>query len=170
MKGIDRFGRIGKLTLAGMLIAGGPAGVLAASPGAEPTEAERTPPFLTSAAHVHVIGAMQDGPDGLVLVITLRVDRGFHINANPASQPYLIPTTLSFADFRPLRVAYPPAVRFKPKFADASIDVYEGTVAITAYFPKGLLALMPSPRAKVTVQACTDRICLPPADLTTTDR
>lgn len=100
------------------------------------------------------------------VAITLRIDGGFHINANPASLPYLIPTSLSFAGVTPYRIDYPPSVRFKPKFSDEPLDVYEGTVTITASFAKGALdGGAPAFHATVTAQACTDQICLPPADL-----
>ena len=99
------------------------------------------------------------------LAITLRIDRGFHINANPASLPYLIPTSVSFAGVTPYRVNYPASVRFKPKFSDEPLDVYEGTVTITASFAKGALDDAPAFHATVTAQACTDQICLPPAEL-----
>ena len=163
VKDLSPFGMLGKLALAGMLIASGTVGVRADGPSSIPIAAAGTPRFMTSRDHVHVIGVMQSGPDALL--ITLRVDRGFHINAHPASQPYLIPTTLTFAGLIPLRIIYPRALRFQPRFADAPINVYEGTVAITALFPEGALMRVPPPHAKVTVQACTDRICLPPADL-----
>jgi uncharacterized protein len=99
------------------------------------------------------------------LAVTLRIDEGFHINANPASLPYLIPTSLSFEGIAPLRIAYPAAFRFKPDFTDEPLDVYQGTVVITAFLPKDALKQLPALHASVTVQACTDAICLPPADL-----
>lgn len=43
---------------------------------------------------------MQSGLDEVI--IALRTDPGFHINANPASEPYLIPTTLSVNGVVPL--------------------------------------------------------------------
>jgi hypothetical protein len=39
-----------------------------------------------------------------MLLITLRIDPGFHINANPASAEYLIPTNVAFAGIEPERV------------------------------------------------------------------
>ena len=129
---------------------------------AQPIESD-PPRFRDSGDFVHALGLARVGADEVT--IKLRVDRGFHINANPASQPYLIPTTVTFDGVSPLRIAYPDAVRFKPKFSDEMLDVYEGNVAITADFAKGILARTDVLRANVTVQACTDRICFPPADI-----
>jgi len=64
--------------------------------------------------HVHV-SARRAGDD---LLITLRIDPGYHINANPASDDYLIPTGVAFAGFVPERIIYPRAIPFKPAFAD----------------------------------------------------
>jgi uncharacterized protein len=103
-------------------------------------------------------------------VITLRVERGYHINANPASQPYLIPTTLTFKDSEPARVLYPRPTRFKPLFSDTPLDVYAGIVALRAVFPSGALSHIAALHGAVTVQACSDRICFPPADLAFVER
>jgi uncharacterized protein len=121
--------------------------------------------FVGSADHVHVVAAVRDSADTDELVVTLRIDPGFHINANPASFENLIPTSLMFTGVKPLRVTYPQATRFKPKFLNEALDVYQGTVAIAAYFPKGTLHGSAPLGATVTAQACTDAICLPPSDL-----
>ncbi len=47
--------------------------------------------------------------------------------------------------------------RFKPKFADETINVYDATILITAFFPKGVLSSFASLHGSVTAQACTDR-------------
>ena len=117
-----------------------------------------------SADHVHVARVVRNNATGEVS-ITLSIDSGFHINANPASLPYLIPTTLTFAGVTPTRVAYPPAILFKPKFADEAIAVYEGTIVVSAYFPSVRLSALGPVAATLRVQACTATICLPPAEL-----
>ena len=114
---------------------------------------------------VHVIDVRQSAANDDELVVTLRIDPGFHINANPASFAELIATRLAFAGVEPTRIVYPDPVRFKPKFVDAWIDVYQGTIAIEAFFPDGALAQTSTPEGAVTAQACTDEVCLPPAEL-----
>ena len=64
--------------------------------------------------HVHVTARRA----GDTLLITLRIDTGYHVNANPASDDYLIPTGVAFAGFVPERIIYPRAIPFKPAFAD----------------------------------------------------
>jgi len=111
--------------------------------------------------HVHVT-ARRAGDD---LLITLRIDPGYHINANPASDDYLIPTGVAFAGFAPERIIYPRAIPFKPAFADKPIDVYEGTVVVVAAFPVGALDRTHDLGFTVTAQACKKVICLPPNDI-----
>ena len=118
-----------------------------------------------TAEHVRIVSAHRTGPGRNLLLVTLRVDPGYHINANPASSEFLIPTTVVFSGAEPQRIAYPPAVRFKPDFTDDPIDVYEGTVIIAATYPPGPLDRAPVLEITVTAQACTTEICLAPADL-----
>ena len=121
-------------------------------------------PFEGTADHVHVTAVSPVDHDQTRYVVTLAVDAGYHINANPASDVDLIPTILHVTNGAPSRVIYPPPTRFKPKFSDQAIDVYEGLVYITAEFARDAAP----PRAlsgTVTAQACTDVICLPPADV-----
>lgn len=102
--------------------------------------------------------AFDGGHDKAIVVIV--IDPGYHINANPASLDYLIPTNQTS-----LRVLYPDPVHFKPKFANDALDVYERTIRIIAEFPGGALTRNSHLFHAVTAQACTEEICLPPADL-----
>jgi hypothetical protein len=69
-------------------------------------------------------------------VITLKVDDGYHINANSASFDDLIPISLVFDRSMPAIVDYPKAGRFKSVFAPDGLDVYEGSATLIAAFPK----------------------------------
>ena len=99
------------------------------------------------------------------LLITLRIDPGYHINANPASNDYLIPTSVAFPGITPERITYPPTIPFTPAFADGPIDVYEGAVVVVANFASTTLERMHELGFTVTAQACTKEICLPPDDI-----
>ena len=112
--------------------------------------------------HVHVTARRA----GDTLLITLRIDPGYHVNANPASDDYLIATSGAFAGAVPERIVYPPGIPFKPAFADDPIDVYEGTVVVAATFTTGVLDRTHDLGFTVTAQACTKVICLPPNDIT----
>ena len=118
-----------------------------------------------SADHVRVAASVMSITDGEAIVVTVTVDDKFHINANPASFDYLIPTSLEFMDIKPAKIEYPKSIRFTAEFAPEGLDVYEGSVAITAKFPKDSLKEIKAIQGTVTAQACSSQICLPPSEL-----
>ena len=124
--------------------------------------------LLDSAAQVTVSGRLRRGQDGDDIVVSLRIADGYHVNANPATLDYLIATRVTFDDVTATSIRYPASVAFKPDFADQAIDVYEGGVDVVARFPPGTLVKGMPVRGTATVQACDDKICLPPADLSLT--
>ncbi len=128
-----------------------------------------TPPeavhIEVTADHIRATGAVKTTDGGDEATISLEIDEGYHVNANPASFDYLIPTILEFKGVKPTEVIYPKPLRFTPDFATDGLDVYEGTVTISAKFPKGSLAKIDEVQTSLTAQVCTDRICLPPSEV-----
>ena len=122
--------------------------------------------FAGTEDHVRVVSVVGDAGDRDKITVTLMIDPGYHINANPASYKNLIPTTLTFDGYDLTRVIYPKPHRFKSKFAGEALDVYQGTELIIALFPSGSLKPDTSLRGTLLAQACTDEICLPPAEIT----
>lgn len=94
-------------------------------------------------------------------VVNLRIAPGWHINANPASFDYLIPTRLDFSGAWPSVIRYPRSKRFRAAFSHSEIDVYAGKVTIEVEFE----AERPQ-AARLQIQACSTKVCLPPAELT----
>ena len=106
-------------------------------------------------------------PTNLELVIS----PGFHINANPASFPYLIATEVKPGKADGIAVSdkltYPSPKMETFAFADTPLAVYEGSVTIP-------IPLTPAPGAKgqrtipfeIRVQACDHEKCYPPSTLT----
>ncbi len=86
-------------------------------------------------------------------VLELRIRDGWHLNANPASSEFLVPTRVG-GNVR--GVEYPPAGLRRFRFAGEELRVYEGDVAIP-----GLLAA-DAAGVLLTYQACDDHRCLPP--------
>ncbi|HUZ73801.1 MAG TPA: protein-disulfide reductase DsbD domain-containing protein [Stellaceae bacterium] len=118
-----------------------------------------------TADHVRIKAVDRTGGGANRVIVVVVIDPGYHINANPASLDYLIPTKLKVTNLTPLRVIYPAPILFKPKFADETLKVYEGTIRIIAEFPVGMLTRQSPLFGTLTAQACTEDICLPPADL-----
>jgi hypothetical protein len=102
--------------------------------------------------------------------VELVISPGFHINANPATFPYLIATEVQPGKADGILVSdeivYPSPVLKKFQFAEKPLAVYEGQVVIPIPFSKVAGAsgqrLLP---IKVRVQACDNEKCYPPATL-----
>ena len=105
-------------------------------------------------------------PASLELVIS----PGFHVNANPATFPYLIATEVQPGKTDGVTVSdkltYPPPKMETFSFANQPLAVYEGNVTIP-------IPLTAAPGAKgqrtipfkIRVQACDNEKCYPPATL-----
>jgi len=130
------------------------------------------PPVRASSAlpstleHVHAYGDAYSRGNHDEIRITVEIEEGYHVNANPATFDYLIPTSLSVEDVADLRIEYPSPTLFKPKFAPDGLKVYEGSIMLKGVAPKGTLVRRKPITAAVRVQACNDEVCLPPSTLT----
>ncbi len=100
-------------------------------------------------------------------VVNVKINPGFHIQANPASTPQLIPTKVEIATKPGLELGatiYPPGKAYHLESSDAEISTYEGAIAIripvsateTAKPGKRVL------EGKLHFQACNDKICFFP--------
>lgn len=101
------------------------------------------------------------------LAAVLDIEDGWHVNANPASFDYLIPTALEVeapAGWPQAAVAYPQGKKLAFAFAEEPLSVYDGRVALVARMtvpPEAGVGAV-KVRATVTYQACDDSSCLPP--------
>jgi len=116
-------------------------------------------PEAEAAGLVTATAQLGDPGDGgwRPLKVRLSVAPGWHVNANPASDDFLIPTTVeaTAGELRALR--YPPAKRLELAFAERPVAVWDGTVEIA-----GEMRPAESARLLLTYQACDDQRCLPP--------
>ena len=106
-------------------------------------------------------------------VVRLKVQDGYHVNANPASFSYLIPTELKVTPASGVSVdfiTYPDPVTRTFSFADEPLRVYEGDTMV-----KAKLKAAPSAEtgkhnlsAQLRVQACNDQVCYPPGQIEVT--
>jgi uncharacterized protein YyaL (SSP411 family) len=129
------------------------------------TTVQAAPALLDSAAHVKATARGQSASDHDEIVVTIAVDAGYHVNANPASFDYLIPTKVSIAGINDAKVVYPAGHVFKPKFLADGILVYEGSQSIRIELPLGSLATVRSSPVMLKVQACDLETCLPPSTI-----
>ena len=103
--------------------------------------------------------------------LQLKIARGWHINANPAGQDFLIPTTVELDANAPVKIvdiAYPKGRSTRFEFSDQPLNVYEESLTIS-------LRLKQKPNVqrkknapitlKLTYQPCNDTECLFPETL-----
>jgi len=103
--------------------------------------------------------------------VQLKIATGWHINANPASQTNLIPTTVAVdadATLEIVDVAYPKGSSVHFKFSDEALNVYEESLTIPLWLKwkpevthqkNSLITL------KLTYQPCNETQCLLPQTL-----
>jgi hypothetical protein len=137
---------------------------------AGPTPAE--PPRISSASVVKItpdafeIGRGKSGE----ATLRLKIDAGYHVNANPASEPYLKPTELQLTPTNDLKVSflvYPTGQTRKFGFSEKPLAVYEGESIIKVRLEAAKSA-RPGPlnlAAKLNVQACDDQLCYAPGTI-----
>jgi DsbC/DsbD-like thiol-disulfide interchange protein len=102
--------------------------------------------------------------------VILLISPGFHVNANPATFSYLIPTEVTPGKAEGITVGtpvYPAAGKKKFQFAEQPLAVYEGNVQIRLNIraEKSAAAGPRSLPITVRVQACDEEKCFPPDTL-----
>lgn len=104
------------------------------------------------------------------VLVTFEIAAGWHVNANPPSPDYLIPTTVTLpgaAGLTPGRTTYPAGEPVKLAFDENPLSVYSGRVTLK-------MALAAAPTAAngvhrlvggVRFQSCNDEVCLAPTSV-----
>jgi hypothetical protein len=102
--------------------------------------------------------------------IAVLIAPGFHIQANPASDSYLIPTKIDLQAARGVFAElpkYPPGKRYRLAGSSQDLSTYEGTIELSVPL-RAAEDAVPGDwivRGKLRYQACDSRSCLPPASL-----
>jgi len=113
---------------------------------------------------VTIEGALtQRSGDAIEGAVTAKVANGWHVNSAKPTEEFAIPTVLTLDGASNPAITYPAHVMKAFEFTGGKeLAVYDGTIAIPfkATLTPGATAL----RAKLRYQACSDRVCLPPAD------
>jgi thiol:disulfide interchange protein DsbD len=100
--------------------------------------------------------------------VRLTIQHGWHVNSNPPSPNYMIPTRLemtSSSGVVPGKPRYPSPRTLKVEFDEQPLSVYDSTAVITvpitaaADAVNGHLTL----HGKLSFQSCNDQVCLAPA-------
>ncbi len=105
-----------------------------------------------------------------VATIELQILDGWHINANPPSPDYMIPTSIELrlpSGIRAGKIDYPAGHEIKLEFDETPLSVYDGKVAVSIPITAADDAVNGRRKlsGKVRFQACNDQVCLAPAEL-----
>ena len=136
-----------------------------------PCTAQLADPFaepVTATGYVSLSNVPQGG--SAQVAIEIKITPPWHINANPASEDFLVPTEVAFelpTGVTVRGVAYPAGAEKKLSFSEAPLRLYEGVVYVGAVIdiasdmPLGASTI----KATVTYQACDNEKCLLPQTL-----
>ena len=107
----------------------------------------------------------QSTPLRKIVKITLNIEDGWHLNSNPASLDFLIPTVADIQTEQPseLDITYPEGEKLTT--ALGHIDVYTGKVEITAAVKAEKPIDVKKMRLLLQVQTCRGDICYPPSQI-----
>lgn len=103
--------------------------------------------------------------------LQLKIAAGWHINANPAGQDHLIPTTVAVAVNAPVEIvdiAYPKGRTTRFEFSDEPLNIYEESLMISLRLKQkpNVVRKKNAPiTLKLTYQPCNDTECLFPETL-----
>jgi len=100
----------------------------------------------------------EPGADGFrPFTLALAIEPGWHLNANPASEPFLVPTALEGRGLELRNLRYPPGEPLHMAFEEKPLAAYAGRVDLAGEL-KGSGSLV------LTYQPCDDTRCLPPVE------
>lgn len=134
-----------------------------------PVSASREAAKISSEAVVKVAPQPVEIPTGGSAKATVRltIQSGYHINANPATYPYLKPTELDIPNAEDLTVDYiyyPNPLLKKFSFSEKPLRVYEWETPLTVSLMTAKMAAKGkrSLSGTLRIQACDDQVCYPP--------
>jgi DsbC/DsbD-like thiol-disulfide interchange protein len=138
----------------------------------KPTESPAITGRVSSVDFVKAAAAEVQIPAGesAEAVVRVTIQKGYHINANPATDSYLRATELALQPGDGVSVGfitYPSPITKKFSFSQKPLAVYESEAAIKVMLkaagsaPKGLHSFA----AKLSVQACDDQVCYAPGTI-----
>jgi len=102
--------------------------------------------------------------------LNLKIQNGYHVNANPPSFPYLKATELEIPSSAGISVgfiSYPTPITRKFSFAEGPLAVYEGetTLKVRMKADKSAVPGTHNLAGKLRVQACDEQVCYPPGTI-----
>ncbi len=110
--------------------------------------------------------------DTVKLALSIDIKQGYHINSYKVNDPTLIKTEVSTesGDFKLINAYFPADKKLKFEFSENEIDVYEGNINVGLKLITSASLLPGKFEIPVLIkyQACDDKVCYPPKDVTLT--
>jgi thiol:disulfide interchange protein DsbD len=142
---------------------------------ASPTRAQidaggAAPPDPSTLVHASSVAVeLAAGASGEVAV-QLAIQPSWHINSNPPSPDYMIPTSVEIRPgfgVTPGRAVYPEAQQLKVEFDDKPLSVYSGTVTVRVPLAVASAAMNGAHVLEgfVRYQSCNDQVCTRPTTI-----
>ena len=138
----------------------------------QPPSVPEPKPGVTSTGVVKAtpVAAIVARGESAEAIVRLKIDEGYHVNANPPSFSYLIATQLDLTPAAGISVdftTYPNALTKKFSFAEQPLAVYEGQTDIKVRFTAAKSAQQGEHNlsGKLRVQACDDQVCYAPGTM-----
>lgn len=102
------------------------------------------------------------------VAVEIDVKGGFHVQANPAANEFLVPLVVAIEPADELTVGeprYPPASRLRLKGTEEDLLVYDGTIAVSVPIQTTATAAAGARKLEGSMrfQACDKVSCRPPA-------
>jgi uncharacterized protein len=127
-------------------------------------EGEKDLPVYAARGHIRVDAYIKPVNDrDYELTVDLEFDDKWHINSNKPLQSHLIPTEIKLpnsSEWQLESIQYPKDEVIKLGFSRESLSLYQGHRQIKARLNTGRINL--NPVISLQLQACDDRLCLPP--------
>lgn len=142
----------------------------ASSPAATPAAAQQLPTPTAQPVKASVEEVKLAAGGAGEAAVRLDITEGFHVNANPASDKFYIPTELraeAQEGITPGKPVYPASVSRKLSFSEKPLAVYEGQAVIKLPLraDKNAAQGRHTFRVKLRVQPCNDQTCLQPREI-----
>ena len=149
--------------------------LLLAAAGLSPARAQvggsgAPPPKAASLVRVSAAPVSLTAGGAAEALVTVDLTAGWHVNANPPSPDYMIPTAVTLAGaagVTPGRVTYPAGEPVKLAFDENPLSVYSGrfTVKVALAAARTAVNGTHALAGRLRFQSCNDEVCLAPASV-----
>lgn len=136
-------------------------------------QAAPAPPVVVTVATPEAVRVVVGATVQARVVVTIK--EGFRIQANPASEPYLVPARLTLAGNDRVRVGlaeYPAGRPYRLRGASSDLSIYEGTFVIRVPLEaprsagtEAISGLDLVLEGTLQYQACNNVVCLKPSSI-----